>query len=212
MRAGRGIRLGGQALALLLAAAAGPAAAQLLEPPQAQPGTQPETPSGRLMPFLVVNQERLLTDSQRGRALLAEQEAARDQLRAEARAIDSDFEAEERELTEARATLEPEAFRALADDFDARVVTARRDQDARSAALAQEFDAGRRRFYSAIAPILVQLMERHGALAVLDENSVLLATQELDITNAAIAEIDAMPADIPPPGDDAPEEPSGVPE
>jgi Skp family chaperone for outer membrane proteins len=92
------------------------------------------------------------------------------------------------------------------------VVTARRDQDARSAALAQEFDAGRRRFYAAIAPILVQLMERRGALAVLDGNSVLLAAQELDITEATIAEIDAMPEDIPPGGGDAPEEPTGAPQ
>jgi Skp family chaperone for outer membrane proteins len=208
LRAGRGIRLGSWALALATAASAGTLAAQTLEQPGVQPGIQLTQP----VPFVIVNQERLLTDTQRGRALLAEQEAARDRLRSEARAIDSAFEAEERELTEARATLEPEAFRALADDFDARVVTARRDQDARSAALAQEFDAGRRRFYAAIAPILVQLMERRGALAVLDGNSVLLAAQELDITEATIAEIDAMPEDIPPPGGDVPEEPAGVPQ
>jgi hypothetical protein len=55
-------------------------------------------------------------------------------------------------------------------------------------------------------------MERRGALAVLDGNSVLLAAQELDITEATIAEIDAMPEDIPPPGGDAPEEPTGVPQ
>jgi Skp family chaperone for outer membrane proteins len=194
-------------LALALALAAAPAF-----PPMAQPVDQPAEQSLRPIPFLIVNQERLLTESRRGQALLAEQDAARDQLRAEARTIDSAFEAEERELTEARATLEPEEFRALADDFDARVVTARRDQDARSAALAQEFDAGRRRFYSAIAPILVQLMERRGALAVLDGNSVLLAAQELDITEATIAEIDAMPEDILPPDGDVSEEPTRVPQ
>jgi len=202
MNARRRTRYGGLALALALVAAA----------PGTPPVAQPAEQSLRPAPFLIVNQERLLTESRRGQALLAEQETARDQLRAEARAIDSAFEAEERELTEARATLDPEAFRALADDFDARVVTARRDQDARSAALAQEFDAGRRRFYSAIAPILVQLMERRGALAVLDGNSVLLAAQELDITEATIAEIDAMPEDIPPPEGDVPEEPTTAPQ
>ena len=62
--------------------------------------------------FLFINQERLLTGSQRGQALLAEEEAARDRLRAEARAIDSAFEAEERELTDAARELDPEEFRA----------------------------------------------------------------------------------------------------
>ncbi len=140
--------------------------------------------------FLVVNQERLLTDSAAGRALLAEEEAARDALRTEARSIDTAFEAEERALTAQRPDLAREEFRQKSDDFDERVVRARREQDARSTALAREFDQRRRQFYASIAPILVGLMDRYGAFAILDENSVLLADQQVNITEAAIAEID----------------------
>lgn len=165
------------------------------------PGAPAHAQAAPALPILVVNQERLLTGSRRGQALLAAEEAARDALRAEARAIDSAFEAEERELTEARARLDAEEFRALADAFDERVVTARRDQDARAAALAQEFDAGRRRFYAEVAPLLVRLMDRYGAQAILDENTVLMAAQELNITEAVIAEIDAMPEGDPPAAD-----------
>ncbi len=146
-------------------------------------------------PFLIINQERLLTESEAGRALLAEEEAARDALRAEARSIDSAFEAEERALTAERPDLEREDFRRKSDDFDERVVQARRDQDARSNALAREFDQRRRQFYASIAPILVGLMDRYGALAILDENSVLLADQQVNITEAAIAEIDKAMAE-----------------
>lgn len=173
------IRVAGLALSLALSAA--PALAQ--DPPR--------------LPVLVVNQERLLTGSQRGQALLAAEEAMRDRLRTEARAIDSAFEEEERAITAARPGLEPEAFRALADAFDEKVVNARREQDARAAALAQEFDAGRRQFYAAIAPLLMQLMDRHGALTILDETTVLMAAQELNITDEAIAEIDATPVEEP---------------
>lgn len=141
--------------------------------------------------FLVLNQERILTDSRLGQAILSEEEAARDRLRAEARKIDSAFEAEERRLTELRPTLAPDEFRGLADAFDERVVQARREQDARSAALAQDFDQRRRQFYAEAAPVLVSLMERFDALAILDENSVLLADQTLDITDAVIAALDA---------------------
>ena len=38
------------------------------------------------------------------------------------------------------------------------------------------------------------LMDRYGAKAIFDENSVLLADQSLNITEAVIAEIDARPA------------------
>ncbi len=57
--------------------------------------------------------------------------------------------------------------------------------------LAQEFDQRRRQFYAQVAPILVMLMDRYGAKAIFDENSVLLADQSLNITDAVIAEIDA---------------------
>lgn len=153
--------------------------------------------------FLVLNQERLLTNSARGKALLAEEEAARDQLRSDARAIETAFEAEEKRLTEQRAGMDAAAFRALADDFDARVVAARRDQDARASALAVEFDQRRRQFYADVAPVLVGVMETLGAQAIFDESSVLLADQALNITDAVIAAIDRAGAG-PPAGDGAP--------
>ncbi len=176
-------------VALLLA----PAAGAQQQPPAPRPS------------FLVLNQERILTGSMAGQALLSEEEAARDRLRTEARDIDAAFEAEEQRLTDLRPTLEPPQFRELADDFDARVVAARREQDARSSALAQEFDQRRRAFYAEVAPVLVALMSRYGALAILDENSVLLADQTLDITDAVIAEIDAAGAPDAVPAPEAPQ-------
>ena len=136
--------------------------------------------AGQPVLFLFINQERILTGSRGGRQLLAEEDRQRDALRSESRALDSAFEAEERRLTEQRPTLPPEEFRALADAFDARVVKARRDQDARASALAQEFDLRRRQFYARVAPILVNIMDRYGAKAIFDENSVLLADQSLE--------------------------------
>jgi Skp family chaperone for outer membrane proteins len=198
----RGRRTFRTALALLLALAAPPAPAQQI----------PETP------FLFINQERILTGSKAGQALLAEEERERDKLRTEARALDSAFEEEERRLTEQRPKLKPEEFRKLADEFDARVVKARQEQDNRANTLAQQFDQKRRAFYARVAPILVMLMDRYRARAIFDENSVLLADQTLNITQAVIAEIDARqpapetprppgqapaPAEPPPPAPDA---------
>jgi Skp family chaperone for outer membrane proteins len=197
----KGRRIRAASLGLVLAGlAAGAAPAQNIPP---------LPPAGR---FLFLNQERILTDSLAGQALLAEEAEARDRLRAEARAIEQAFEAEERALTEARATMEPEAFRDLADDFDTRVVQARSDQDARSASLASQFDQRRRQFYADVAPVLVGILERFEAVAIFDESSVLLADQSLNITDAVIEEIDARaagadtPAEATPPDAGAPGE------
>jgi Skp family chaperone for outer membrane proteins len=166
----------------------GPAPAQ-----EATPETGAGAPPGPAS-FLFINQERILTGSKAGQALLAEEERQRDALRTEARALDQSFEEEERELTEKRPTLAPEEFRALSDAFDARVVQARRDQDERANELAQEFDQRRRQFYAQVAPILVTLMGRFEAKAIFDETSVLFVDPSLNITDAVIAEIDARTA------------------
>ena len=163
------------------------------------------------LPFLIINQESLLTGSVSGQEMLADEERQRDALRSEARALDASFEAEERRLTEQRPTMAPEEFRKLSDAFDGRVVEARRQQDERAGALAQEFDQRRRQFYARVAPILVMVMDRYQAKAIFDETSVLLADQSLNITEAVIAEIDAgaaepeagVPeAETPPPADE----------
>lgn len=185
-------------LVLALAATTAPAAAQDAPPRPA---------------FLVLNQERILTDSARGKALLAEEEAARNELRAEARAIEAAFEADEQRLTEQRAGTDPAAFRKLADDFDARVVAARREQDARASALATEFDQRRRQFYADVGPVLVGVMSDLGAQAIFDESSVLISDQALNITDEVIAAIDgaSVPAEPPPPPADAPPAPEAAP-
>lgn len=157
----------------------------------------PPAPPGTILPFLFISQERLLTDSAAGQAILGEEDRQRDALRNEARSLDRSFENEERRLTEQRPTLTPEEFRRLSDEFDARVVQARRDQDNRANALAQEFDQRRRQFYAQVAPILVSVMDRYGAKAIFDETSVLLADQSLNITQAVIAEIDARVTEMP---------------
>ncbi|MFO1140866.1 MAG: OmpH family outer membrane protein [Amaricoccus sp.] len=160
---------------------------------------QPPAPQAGL-PFLFINQEKILTGSKTGQALLADEDRQRDAMRGEARALDASFEEEESKLTEQRPTMPPEEFRKLSDAFDARVVKARKEQDDRASALAQQFDQRRRQFYAQVAPILVMLMDRYGAKAIFDENSVLLADQSLNITQAVIAEIDARAATNAPEG------------
>lgn len=189
------MRASGCVLALLAALCVTPARAQ---------DTVPPPPNSS---FLIINQGRLLTDSRSGQAILSDEEQQRDAMRTEARALDASFEAEERRLTEERPTMQPEAFRAASDAFDARVVDARRKQDERSDDLAQEFDQRRRQFYARVAPILVRLMDRFQAKAIFDETSVLLADQSLNITAAVIAEIDAEPDPQP----EAPEAPTPEP-
>jgi len=132
-------------------------------------------------------------------------QAETDTLRDENRRIEAALTAEEQSLTERRPTMTPEAFRAEADAFDERVQGIRTAQDAKERALQNGVTDGRDQFLAVAAPVLGQMMRDAGAAVILDRRTVFLALSAVDITDEAIAAIDAAIGDG---GDLAPEEPS----
>ncbi|AVO39180.1 OmpH family outer membrane protein [Pukyongiella litopenaei] len=170
-------------LALLLWGAAAPTAVP------AQPLGMPQ------VPILTIASERLFVDSAFGRRVAREIEADSALLAAENRQKEAELEAEEKDLTDRRASLEPDEFRKLADAFDAKVQEIRQTQDAKAVALAKRDDAARVEFFRAIRPVLVSLMRDSGASVVLERSSVFLSANATDITDLAISRIDAAIGD-----------------
>jgi len=157
-----------------------------LFPPQAT-AQVPRAPSG----ILVLNQERLVSRTLYGERVQVELEAATMALAAENRRIEAALTDEELSLTDLRATLPPEEFRPLAEEFDTRVNAIRAAQDAKGRDLAARAEAAQQRFFDLSFPILLELVRDRGAAVMLDSRSVLLSAETVDITEAAIARIDA---------------------
>lgn len=189
----------------------------------AQPALAQETPA-----ILVVDQERLFQDSELGQVITEELEERSNALAAENRAIEADLIAEERDLTERRAELDPDEFRTLADEFDARVERLRDEQDAKARDLVALRDAERQRFTRTVGPILLEFMRQSGAAVVLDRRSVVATADRVDVTDELIEVIDdsvdpadtplgeapaaEAPAEMPPAEAPAGEAPAAVPE
>ncbi|WP_114967184.1 OmpH family outer membrane protein [Alkalilacustris brevis] len=180
----------GFALAAALAAAVAPAGLRAQLPDGPFPlgeQAQPERPQS---PVLTLDQERLFEESAFGVRVFDQLEAASRALAAENRRLEEQLSAEERTLTEERPLLPPEEFRALADDFDQMVQQIRREQEAKSVALAQFRDAERQRFFELALPVLSQIVLEAGAVAVLDNRAIFLVAAPIDMTDEAIERID----------------------
>ena len=177
---------------LLLAA---PAGAQEGPPPdrgvapRAEPGS---LQSGRL---LVIDRDRVLAESEQGQAILHGLDAQERSLAEENRAIEETLRAEERALTDERPGMDPEAFRAESEAFDARVQEIRDTQDAKGRDLLARREALQQRFWEGAVPVLAQILAERGAVVVLDRDSVFLSSDSADITAEAIARIDAAAPD-----------------
>jgi Skp family chaperone for outer membrane proteins len=140
---------------------------------------------------LTIDSERMFADSLFGQRVTQDFEAQSKQLEAENREIEAELIAEEQELTDKRATLSTEEFRALADAFDQKVELIRLQQSSKSRALTQALDTGRREFLSAVQPILARIMTETNAAIIVEQRSVFLSRLSIDITNLAIERLDA---------------------
>ncbi|MDK3072541.1 OmpH family outer membrane protein [Sedimentitalea sp. JM2-8] len=192
MRDGRCPGHGGSRFGLLLVLAVWtawlvPAAAQQLGLPQSA--------------ILTISSERMFAESAFGRRVAREIDSQSAVLAAENRRIEVELTAEEKDLTDRRPGMAPDAFRALADAFDTKVQDIRRRQDAKARALVQFQEDEQVRFLQAARPVLVELMRESGAGAILERSSVFLSANAIDITELAITRLDEVLGEAPPTGD-----------
>ncbi len=143
-------------------------------------------------PVLIVDQERVFSESRIGEEATAEIEAQSAALAAENREIETQLIAEERALTEERADHTPEAFRELANAFDVKVQSLRDQQDEKARAIARTRDERRKNFVQEIVPVLSEIVRERGALVVLERRDVFLSAELIDITDAVIARMEAQ--------------------
>lgn len=166
-----------------------------------QPGLGQETspaPSATELPkspILTLDDERLFTGSAFGKAVIARQEAAAKALTDENRRIEAALEEEEKDLTTRRPAMKREAFMPLSEAFNQKVEGIRKAQDAKSRDLTRAYEEDRAKFLESARPILAQVMQAAGATAIIDSRAVFVGFDNIDITDEAIARLDAAFAD-----------------
>ena len=142
-------------------------------------------------PILVIDQDRLFSETRLGATSLGDIEGAAATLKEENQAIEEELIREERALTEQRAILAPAEFRLLADAFDTRVQRIRGEQDEKARALTRAQEEARSNFFQEVAGVISEIVRERGALVVLDRRDVFLSAESIDITDEAIARVNA---------------------
>lgn len=160
------------------------ASAAFIAPAFAQEAVQPS-------PVLTLDQDRMYSASLFGKRVQDDLTADSTELAHENRKIEAALEEEERRLTDDRSGMDADAFQTLATDFDQRVIGIRQAQSAKSDSIRRQAEAERVRFFEAAFPILLQLVEETGAIAILNNSAIIFSVRQIDITDAAIARIDA---------------------
>jgi len=173
------------------------AVAQDATVPQTVVPVQEQGPQVRVFPspVLVVDLDRLYAESDFGRRIEAEYESAGLALEADNAAFQSELEAEESSIAERRDEMTVEEFRAEAEAFDIKVQEIRAQQDARVEALERARSAGQADFQERARPVLGQIMIDNRGVVLLEHTEVYLFLTSIDITDQAIAAVNAVLGD-----------------
>lgn len=159
------------------------------------PGAQAQEADTVQSEILVLDLERLFAGTKVGQRLTEQYQSERDALIASNRDLEAELRAEEQALTEARKTLTAEQFRAKADAFDEKVRSIRRENESKARDLERGRELAPLSLMRMAEPILVQVMRDTGGKIILDNRQVLLRADTIDITNLAIARVDAAIGD-----------------
>ncbi|MDP3196444.1 OmpH family outer membrane protein [Tabrizicola sp.] len=160
-------------------------------------------------PLLTLDQDRFFVESDFGRAAVERERGETAALEQENKRIEAELVAEEQALTDQRGSLSPEEFTERATAFDEKVERIRAEQDAKAQALVARRDAERKEFLQLAGPILGELLGERKATAILEKGLVIVALSAIDITDEAIAKLNATLAK--PPTDLPVERPAGPP-
>ncbi len=140
--------------------------------------------------IVTIDRQRLFSDTAYGQRVLATVEVERARLAQETREAEIALAEEEKLLTEQRDSLDPASFRVLADAFDQKVNELRAEGQQREQEFVRVLEREQSAFFERIGPILGQIVRELGAVVILDRRAILLATQNIDITDLAIRRID----------------------
>lgn len=146
-------------------------------------------------PIMVVDFERIFVETLYGQRISEMVSEERARVQADNDRIAAELLAEETALTEARATMDPAAFRDEARAFNERAQAVRLDREAEQAKLVQLRDTERSQFLERIRPIILALMLERGAVVSMDRRAVIQAIGSANATEDAVSLIDTTLGD-----------------
>ena len=146
-------------------------------------------------PIMVVDFDRVFIETLYGQRIAIGIAAERERVQSDNDRIAAALLDEETALTEARATMDPAAFREAARTFDERAQAVRQDREAEQVKLLQLRDTERAQFLERIRPIVLALMLERGAVVAMDRRAVIQAIGTANATNDAVELIDTTLGD-----------------
>ncbi len=153
--------------------------------------------TGRSAPVLIVDMQRIKSDTSAGRDMLAKQTEIRNRIQAGLAERRERLREEENRLAEEREKLTPEAFREQVRAFEQQVFANREFSERESRRLQLVLSRASALLKERATAVLAGIMRERSAEVLLDSTQIILSVNSLDITDEAIRRLDEILPEIP---------------
>ena len=158
---------------------------------------QDASDEGQGTPVLIVDMQRIKSDTSAGRDMLAKQTEIRRRIQAGLAERRERLRDEEKRLAEEREKLEPEAFREQVQAFEQQVFANREFSERESRRLQLILSRASALLKERATAVLAGIMRERKAEVLLDSTQIILSVNSLDITDEAILRLDQVLPEIP---------------
>jgi outer membrane protein len=143
--------------------------------------------------IIVVDMDRVGTDSAAGKSGQTQLKAKVDSLQARGKSLADQLRSEEEALLKARQanSMAPEAFQAKVKDLQTKQNNARTELGNRENELQRSQAYVRQQIFNAVGPIIQAIMRERGASVVLTRDAALAVSPALDVTADVVRRLDA---------------------
>lgn len=165
----------------------------------AAPPAAAQTATGRdqRAPVLIVDMQRIKSDTAAGRDMRSKTIEIRRRIQAGIAARSERLRAEERRLAEERESLDPEDFRAQVRAFEQQVFENREFSERESLRLQRVLSRASTLLREQATAVLAGIMRERRAEVMLDATQIVLSVDRLDITDEAIRILDRVLPEMP---------------
>lgn len=163
------------------------ATSSMAAPPAAAPGAPKPPGAGVPAPkILVIDRSMILRDSAVGKSIVQQVNAITQQAENEFKGTGASLRSEEQALQQQLAILAPNVRQQKIKAFQAKQAAFQQKVNQRQLMIQGGIIQARQQVEKALGPILQGIMQERGANLLLDRQSVVLGTVDVDITNTAI--------------------------
>ncbi len=152
----------------------------------------PAAAQDRSLVIVVVDFQRIVRESAAAATVREQIDELRTAYQGEFARIEEQLRTAEAELTNQRPVLPDEEFLRRRRDFEMQVTEAQRQAQYRRAELDRALDSAMDRIQSSLLEVITDIAERQRANVVLNRSNVVMVDQELDFTEEALAELNAV--------------------